>query len=173
MQIQHCMHAYIHTTVWHMVQNVYMGGGYPCTISEDKSNLIIRVLNVVSLPPHGERACFDIFVWKGSAQHFCWSLLQVHMYGVKIRVMNNLLATLCLHFTRTFEFYGVTHFYSSRLFLSALGDHIAYLPTWEPWMHTSQVSYFTFGTQITLPSISPCTVASASLSTAFPVRMHQ
>ena len=30
-----------------------------------------------------------------------------------------------------------------------------------------------FGTQVTLPFISPCTVAGAALSTAFPVRTHQ
>jgi len=38
-------------------------------------------------------------------------------------------------------------------------------------MDRSQVSHFTFGIQITF--ISPCTLASAFLNAAFPVRTHQ
>ena len=40
-------------------------------------------------------------------------------------------------------------------------------------MHTSQVSYFTFGTQITSPFVSLYTVTSASLSMAFPVSIER
>ena len=45
--------------------------------SKNKSNPITWVLNVVSLPPHGERACFKLFVLKRSVYKY-------RMYRVKI-----------------------------------------------------------------------------------------
>ena len=88
------------------------------------------------------------------SQPFTESRYRLKVFVVKHHLRNNsfvFLASIC-----------------SNLHIRLLVRDLSSQYTWGPEYITSQVSCSTFGTQITLPLVSPCTVASAPLSTAFP-----